>query len=234
MNPPKPNILFVFPDQFRLQALGFRDEDPVHTPNLNRFAEESCVLTHAVSTRPVCSPYRAMLLTGMFPHKNDVVANCNSNTSSRGNYLKEETVCFSDLLAEAGYSQGYIGKWHLDPPNPEHNAYTEGPARKRRRLGHLHTPQPKTPVRLLAQLRMLRPALRPALLDNRRPARRTDKPQRMVRPARNRRRRRLHPKRQRRAQPAKAVLARHLPQPAPPAVPPGPVRPPRPVRADAA
>ena len=118
MTNKRPNILFVFPDQYRLQALGFRGEDPVHTPNLDAFAAESRVLTHAVSTRPVCSPYRAMLLTGQYPHKNGVVVNCNSNTSALGNYLKESTVCLSDVLAEAGYSQGYIGKWHLDPRTP--------------------------------------------------------------------------------------------------------------------
>lgn len=127
MTNKRPNILFVFPDQYRLQALGFRGDDPVYTPNLDAFAAESRVLTHAVSTRPVCSPYRAMLLTGQYPHQNGVVVNCNSNTSALGNYLKESTVCLSDVLAEAGYSQGYIGKWHLDPPNPDHNAYTEGP-----------------------------------------------------------------------------------------------------------
>jgi arylsulfatase A-like enzyme len=123
----RPNILFVFPDQFRRQAVGFLGEDPVLTPNLDRFAEESCVLTHAVSTRPVCSPYRAMLLTGKYPHANGVVGNCNSNTVQHGNYLSAEEVCLSDVLHAAGYHQGYIGKWHLDPPTEDHNAYTEGP-----------------------------------------------------------------------------------------------------------
>ncbi|MAF10019.1 sulfatase [Candidatus Poribacteria bacterium] len=123
----RPNILFVFADQFRRQALGFVGADPVITPALDRFAEESCVLTHAVSTRPVCSPYRAMLLTGKYPHANGVVGNCNSDTVQYGNYLRSEDVCLPDVLHAAGYDQGYIGKWHLDPPTEEHNAYTEGP-----------------------------------------------------------------------------------------------------------
>ena len=59
--PVQPNVIYVFPDQMRNCALGFWNEepfasqvnwqgDPVLTPNLNRFAAESVVLTDAVST----------------------------------------------------------------------------------------------------------------------------------------------------------------------------------------
>ena len=67
-----PNLLFVFPDQMRAHAMGFMNEDPAITPNLDRFAAESLVLTSAVSNYPVCSPYRAMLLTGKWPEPNTV------------------------------------------------------------------------------------------------------------------------------------------------------------------
>jgi len=126
MKNQQPNLLFIFPDELRQQALGFMGQDPVITPNLDRFASESLVLTHAVSPSPMCSPYRAMLFTGMYPHSNGVVINCNSYTAQYGSYLKETDICFSDVLHAAGYSQGYIGKWHLDPPSPEHTQYTEG------------------------------------------------------------------------------------------------------------
>ena len=122
----QPSLLFVFPDEMRQQAIGFMGQDPVITPHLDGFAAESLVLTRAVSPAPVCSPYRAMLFTGMYPHSNGVLTNCNSATVEYGNYLRESDVCLSDVLREAGYSQGYIGKWHLDPPSPENYAYTEG------------------------------------------------------------------------------------------------------------
>jgi len=111
-----PNLVFVFPDQMRGQALGFMGEDPVITPHLNRFAKESLVLTQAVANYPVCSPYRAMLMTGMYPHRNRVVGNCNSQTTPFGCELRESDRCWSDVLADADYSLGYIGKWHLDSP----------------------------------------------------------------------------------------------------------------------
>jgi arylsulfatase A-like enzyme len=128
-----PNLVFVFPDQFRQQAIGFMGADPVITPNLDRFAGQSVVLTNAVSNRPVCSPYRAMLFTGMYPHSNGVLTNCYSGTKRYDCQLRETDRCFSDVLHDLGYSQGYIGKFHLDLPDEAHAEYTEG----RRGDGHI-------------------------------------------------------------------------------------------------
>ena len=111
-----PNLVFVFPDQMRGQALGFLGEDPVVTPNLDRFADESFVCTEAAVNYPVCSPFRAMMLTGMYPHSNGVLGNCNSRSAPVGYELPESTVCWSDILKARGYDLGYIGKWHLDSP----------------------------------------------------------------------------------------------------------------------
>ncbi len=111
----RPNVLYVFPDQLRRQALGFMDADPVITPNIDRFAAESLVLTDAVSTLPVCSPHRASMLTGKYPIAHGVKMNCRS-TADDGNHLHKEERCISDVMADNGYSMGYIGKWHLEPP----------------------------------------------------------------------------------------------------------------------
>jgi arylsulfatase A-like enzyme len=111
-----PNLLFVFPDQMRAQALGFMGEDPAITPNLDRFASEGVAFTQAVSNYPVCSPYRAMMLTGSYPHANGVLANCNTNGAEHGYELATDARCWSDVLHGNGYSLGYVGKWHLDSP----------------------------------------------------------------------------------------------------------------------
>ncbi len=112
----RPNLVFVFPDQMRGQALAFLNEDPVITPNLDAFAKDSLVLPQAVSNYPVCSPYRAMLMTGKWPHANRVLSNCTSNTEPFGCELQTDDRCWSDVLKDAGYSLGYIGKWHLEAP----------------------------------------------------------------------------------------------------------------------
>jgi arylsulfatase A-like enzyme len=124
--PARPNIVFVFPDQLRQQAVGFMHADPVVTPNLDRFAADSLVVTNAVSNFPVCSPYRAMLLTGQYPFTNGVIGNCNSGDNARDIFLKPDARCLSDVLNDTGYFCGYIGKWHLDKPDPAHEQYTEG------------------------------------------------------------------------------------------------------------
>ena len=113
----KPNLVFVFPDQMRSHTLGFMGKEPVMTPNLDDFANESVVLTHAMSNAPVCSPYRAMLFSGKYPLSNGVLTNATGDAGKYGIQLNEEEICWSDILKENGYSLGYIGKWHLDAPH---------------------------------------------------------------------------------------------------------------------
>jgi len=67
-----------------------------------------------------------MLFTGKYPHSNGVITNCNSETAKYGIYLKESARCLSDVLHDAGYNQGYIGKFHLDAPSEANYQYTEG------------------------------------------------------------------------------------------------------------
>ena len=127
----KPNVVYVFPDQFRNCALGIWQDsafashvrfrgDPTVTPRLNAFARESLVLTQAMSNFPLSSPHRGSLLTGMYPNKSGVPENCNS--SRPFSYIRESTPVISDVFAAAGYDCGYIGKLHADRPeknNPQ-------------------------------------------------------------------------------------------------------------------
>jgi arylsulfatase A-like enzyme len=112
-----PNLLFVFPDQMRSSMQGFLGEEPVITPNLDRFATEGIVLTQAVSNAPVSSPYRAMMLTGRYSSHNGVTSNCTSEAGRHGIELAGDARCWSDVLHDHRYSMGYIGKWHLDAPH---------------------------------------------------------------------------------------------------------------------
>ena len=123
----KPNIIYVFPDQFRNQAMAFWNEpeyaghvgwqaDPVQTPRLDAFADESVVLSRAVSNCPLSSPYRGIFLTGMLPERSGITLNCNAERPESS--LREDAVCISDVLNAQGYSCGYIGKLHADHPTP--------------------------------------------------------------------------------------------------------------------
>ncbi len=127
-----PNIVYIFPDQYRASALGFLSEpgydslvpwraDPVLTPNIDSLARESLILTRAVSNCPLSSPHRGMLLSGAYPHRSGVELNCNS--SRPFNSLREDLTCIGDVFSAAGYDCAYIGKLHADfptPDNPQH------------------------------------------------------------------------------------------------------------------
>ena len=102
----QPNIIFVFGDQWRAQATGYAGETSVRTPNLDRLAGESLNLVNAVSNCPLCTPYRASLLTGQYPLTHGLFVNdvpLNPNAASLGK-----------AFAAGGYDTAYIGKWHVD------------------------------------------------------------------------------------------------------------------------
>ena len=101
-----PNIIFVFADQLRSHALGCYGNDQLKTPNIDRLAKEGVRFTNAVSTAPVCGPFRGMLMTGNFPMKNGMVLT--------DHFLRNPGPYFAEVCKAAGYRTGYIGKWHLD------------------------------------------------------------------------------------------------------------------------
>lgn len=122
----QPNLLVVLADQFRASAIGCLGEDPTHTSALDRLAAEGRVVTNALTTHPVCSPARAMMLSGQYPWRNGVPVNVNSSRVEEGVGLRTDVRCWSDVLAANDYRLGYIGKWHLTPPTPEDEKYGEG------------------------------------------------------------------------------------------------------------
>lgn len=121
----RPNILVVMADQFRAMACGKGRTDPTITPNIDRLAREGTDVQHAVSSYPVCSPHRAMFLTGAPPHVNGVTHNLNSDTAARGVRLRDLPT-WASVLRERGFRTGYIGKWHLEGPTPEDERHGEG------------------------------------------------------------------------------------------------------------
>jgi len=100
------NVVFVFGDQWRAQAAGYAGNEAVQTPNLDRLAAEGVNVTHALAGCPVCSPYRASLMSGQFPLTHGVFVNdvC----------LAHRAPSLADTFAAAGYARAYIGKWHID------------------------------------------------------------------------------------------------------------------------
>ena len=118
----KPNLLFVFSDQHRACSMPGEPYNDAQAPNLARLAREGLSFTNCISNYPVCSPYRAMLMTGRWPYQTGIIDN--------NLRLRDEEVSLGEVFARNGYRTGYIGKWHLSPDDEAGGFIREGPARQ--------------------------------------------------------------------------------------------------------
>lgn len=103
---PKPNIVVLLTDQWRLQALGYSGNPQVQTPNIDRLSRESVNFKHAISGWSVCCPWRASFLTGQYPLTHGVFV----NDAPIGSH----PIGLGDAFKQQGYQTAYIGKWHVD------------------------------------------------------------------------------------------------------------------------
>ena len=101
----RPNIIFIFADEWRAQATGYNGDANCHTPVLDALARQSVNLTHAVAGCSVCCPYQASLLTGQYPLTHGVFINDVE--------LNPRVYSIANAFRDGGYTTGYIGKWHV-------------------------------------------------------------------------------------------------------------------------
>ena len=123
------NIIIIVPDDQRWDATGFMQERMPslgrtarfpwmegNTPNLDRLSEEGVHFENGYGVYSLCSPARATMLTGQYPHKHGIT---NNNTD-----FPSDVVTYANLLQAAGYTTGYFGKWHMgtqvDRPGFDH------------------------------------------------------------------------------------------------------------------
>ncbi len=101
----RPNILFVLADQLGARWLPTYGHPIVSTPHLAAFAQESTVFERAITTSPICTPYRGCLLSGLYPSQTGITKN--------GQAYPADLPSLADNLNACGYTTSYIGKWHL-------------------------------------------------------------------------------------------------------------------------
>lgn len=105
----KPNIILIVADDMGYGDFGVFSEGRVHTPNLDRLVDEGLCLTQHYSGSPVCSPARAALLTGRYPHRTGALTPQEVRGKDR---IALDEVTIGDTFKSAGYATGLIGKWH--------------------------------------------------------------------------------------------------------------------------
>jgi arylsulfatase len=114
-SPLHPNIIIIFMDDMGYGDVGVYERHTYSTPNIDKLAANGMRFTNFYAAQAVCSASRASLLTGCYPNRLGISGALMPWTDKALNN-NEETI--ANLLKEAGYKTGMVGKWHLGSKEP--------------------------------------------------------------------------------------------------------------------
>ena len=109
-NEKRPNIIVIFTDDLGYGDLACNGSKLNRTPNLDYMAANGIRFTDCYAAANVSTPSRAALLTGQYPIRTGLVDVIHP-PSNRG--IRAESITMAEMLKDAGYYTGMIGKWHL-------------------------------------------------------------------------------------------------------------------------
>ncbi len=131
----RPNIIFIFADDWGYGDLGTHGSTFCKTPNLDQMAKEGIDFQQFTVNNPVCSPSRTAVMTGQFPARHCIHLHFASvkhhQDAGMPDWLDPRLPLLSRLLKKAGYVTGHFGKWHLtnrhipDAPLPREYGFDE-------------------------------------------------------------------------------------------------------------
>jgi arylsulfatase len=101
----KPNIIFIFSDQHRGDAVGCAGHPVIKTPNLDRLGSEGVVFTQCYTNGPICMPARATMMTGQYVREHGVWQNVVEADRNGPSHVRN--------IRDAGYRTALVGKTHL-------------------------------------------------------------------------------------------------------------------------
>jgi arylsulfatase A-like enzyme len=102
----RPNFVFIFADDLGYGDLGCYGHPYARTPHLDKLASEGTLFKHAYVTGATCCPSRTGVMTGRYPARFE---------RYMADYGFGDRVTVTELLRDAGYRTGHVGKWHMGP-----------------------------------------------------------------------------------------------------------------------
>ncbi len=115
--PSRPNIVFIYADDWGWGDLACHQHPQLKTPHLDRLAREGTDFHHFLVCNPVCSPSRTAIVTGQYPSRHGVHQHFagHSENVARGmpDWLDPNVTLLPRILQRHGYKTAHYGKWHL-------------------------------------------------------------------------------------------------------------------------
>lgn len=106
----KLNVIYILTDDLGYSELGCYGNQFNETPQIDKMAKAGLRFTNFYAAAPVCSPYRAALMTGQYPARLGINDYLRPNANQ---HLNEKHITLAEMFQQNGYRTGIVGKWHL-------------------------------------------------------------------------------------------------------------------------
>ena len=108
----RPNIVIIMTDQQTADAMSIAGNKDLHTPAMDKLAQNGVRFTRAYCAQPLCSPSRSALMSGKMPFETGFIG----NSTEKDGQWPEDLLMMGKIFQNGGYKTGYVGKWHLPVP----------------------------------------------------------------------------------------------------------------------
>jgi len=117
--PTRPNILIIMTDQQTADAMSIAGNKDLHTPAMDKLAQNGIRFTRAYCAQPLCSPSRTAIMSGKMPYETGFTG----NAPEKDGQWPDDLLMMGKIFQNGGYKTGYVGKWHLPVPTSKKNQH---------------------------------------------------------------------------------------------------------------